>query len=420
MTAKQRTLTALVAVLLHVGASLWLGQGAGMFEKFTSLMFEGADAREFRDVGNYLLGISDELPRQSFELRPILFPLYLVALLQAGPQWFLLAQFTLLAAAIFLIAETLLWLFESRMVLALGLLLTFSSVTLLMAPYHAMSETMSVFLISAFVFFYTRHIMGAGASATLILATLMLALACIVKSIFLPFLTLFLLMHLPRFGALGWRRCAPLLLVALLPIAAQLTVTAKVLGYPLISTSGSYNFSLRFFPLVYGMQEQGVAAHYASPLAAEARSVHPEPRAQLRYVLAHPATTWNVSWRLWQDNFERGEGFYAQDQADQLTPFQYAVYRASMRIDRVVMACHLLLVPLLAIHSLVHWRRRDGHYQLVLLSYVMCIFLSSVLVYFQGDRIVLVTLPVVAVLYPAFLLSLSKASPAALRLRSGL
>ena len=419
MTAKQRTLTALFAALLHVGAALWLGHGVGLLEHFAEVLFSGADQREYRDVGNYLLGSSQEVPRQSFELRPILFPLYLVATLQAGPNWFLAAQLTLLAAAVFLLADTLLWLFESWLVLAIGLLLTISSVTLLLSPFHAGTETMSVFLISAFVFFYTRYAMGVGASGTLAAAMLMLALACIVKGIFLPFFALFILLHLHRFRALGWRRSALMLTLVSVPIAVQLTVTAKVLGRPGISAAGSHNFSWRFYPLVYGMAEQGVPAHYASSLAATARAVHPHPGAQLRYVLAHPATTWKVSWWLWQANFERAEGFYIDGQAAQLTPFQYAIYRTSMRINRVVMGCHLLFVPTLAIYALIHWRRWDGHYLLVLFSFVMSVFVFSVLVYFQGDRIVLVTLPVVAVLYPAFLLSALKAAPAGLHLRPG-
>ena len=417
MTAKQRTLIALFAALLHVGAALWLGHGVGLLEHFAEVLFSGADQREYRDVGNYLFGITQEVPRHSFELRPILFPLYLVATLQAGPHWFLAAQLTLLALTVFLLADTLLWLFESWLVLVIGLLLTLSSVTLLLSPFHAITETMSVFLISAWVFFYTRYAMGVGHSGTLSAAMLMLALACIVKGIFLPFFALFILLHLRRFRELGWRRSALMFMLVSLPIAVQMTVTAKVLGRPSISAAGSHNFSWRFYPLVYGMAEEGVPAHYASPLAARARAVHPHPGTQLRYVLAHPATTWAVSWRLWQANFERAEGFYLDGQAAQLTPFQYALYRTSMRINRVVMGCHLLFVPLLALYALINWRRRDGHYLLVLFSFVLSVFVFSVLVYFQGDRIVLVTLPVVAVLYPAFLLSALKASPAALRLR---
>ena len=419
MTAKQRTLIALFAAVLHVGAALWLGHGVGLLEHFAEVLFSGADQREYRDVGNYLLGNSQEVPRHSFELRPILFPLYLVATLQAGPNWFLAAQLTLLAITIFLLADTLLWLFESWLVLAIALLVTISSVTLLLSPFHASTETMSVFLISAFVFFYTRYAIGIGASGTLSVAMLMLALACIVKAIFLPFFGLFILLHLQRLREFGWRRAALMLILVSLPIAAQLAVTAKVLGRPGISAAGSHNFSWRFYPLVYGMAEEGVPAHYASPLAARARAVHAEAGAQLRYVLAHPATTWEVSWRLWQANFERAEGFYIDGQAAQLTPFQYAVLRTSMRINRVVMACHLLFVPALAIYLLRHWRRRNGHYLLVLFSFVMSIFVFSVLVYFQGDRIVLVTLPVVAVLYPAFLLSALRTAPAALRMRPG-
>ena len=177
MTAKQRTLIALFAAVLHVGAALWLGHGVGLLEHFAEVLFSGADQREYRDVGNYLLGNSQEVPRHSFELRPILFPLYLVATLQAGPNWFLAAQLTLLAITIFLLADTLLWLFESWLVLAIALLVTISSVTLLLSPFHASTETMSVFLISAFVFFYTRYAIGIGASGTLPVAMLMLALA---------------------------------------------------------------------------------------------------------------------------------------------------------------------------------------------------------------------------------------------------
>jgi hypothetical protein len=418
MTAKQRTVLALSAALLHVGAPLWLAHGVGLLEHFADWLFVGADQREYRDVGSYLLGLSGQLQRQSFELRPILFPLYLVATLQLGPHWFLAAQLTLLALSVFLLADTLLWLFESALVLTIALLFTLSSVTLLMSPYHAMTETMSVLLISAFVFFYTRYSFGGQHSGTLCGALLALALACIVKGIFLPFFVLFMLLHLPRFHELGWRRSALILLLVSLPLVAQLTVTAKVLGRPLISDAGRHNFSWRFYPLVYGLVEQGVAAHYASPVAAQARAVHADTGAQLRYVLGHPAATWAMSWWLWQANFERGEGFYEPGRADQLTPFQYAVFRASMRIDRVVMGCHMLLLPLLALHGLRHWRRRDGHYLLVLLGFVLSIFLSSILVYFQGDRIVLVTLPVVALGYPALLLSTLQASPAALRLRA--
>ena len=400
---------ALALAGLHVLLSLWLSSNIGILQVFQDHLFLGPDPKEYWHVGSALLGEVGDINIRSFELRPFLYPLYLGLAMKLGPRFYLLVQLVLLFFTIFFLMKTLLNIYAPKRILVLGALFTCVSATLLMAPYTAMSETFCVFLVSAFVYSYTTSFRTAEKHMSLFVSIALLSLSVCVKGIFLPFLVFFVLFHLVTKEITLSRRSLVLLLIALSPLLVQLLISYHYTGSAFISRAGSINFSWRFFPMVYGHAEFGLEfTGYASSMAKQAQADIPQLADQIRYVLSHPKSVLDIVWRLWRMNYlHGGQWLFIPDARgrvvpDQLTVFQRSIWDYTIYINTAIMWLHIVLVPMILGYC-IRWRYFWCARWLLMLSLLqLSIFLTSVLVYFQADRIVLVSLPIYAVIYPFF------------------
>ena len=379
-----------------------------MLHVFQEHFLNGSDQQEYLHVANVLLGRETEVVTHIFELRPFFFPLYLGLTLSVSPMFYLCAQLLCLIIAVFLLVKTVFKLCGSGLYVFIAMLFTLSSATLLMAPYQAMSESLCVLFISAFVYFYISYFTSGEKFYLLAYALFALTIAVCIKGIFLPFLCVFLIVHLVRKELFPSSKSAFIVILAFSPIIIQLGITQSILGSPTISKAGTYNFSSRYFPGIYGVAEFGQFAHYNSEEAEKARQEYPEITAQIGYLFEHPAAWATTTWSLWKHNYERGgEWLYFPDQSIQVTPKQHLFWKTSARIDTGIMWLHIIMMPL-AVVIIAFKMNSLGHspWLPMLMLLQLSIFLLSVLVYYQGDRIVLVTLPVFAVAYPFILKSL--------------
>lgn len=392
----------LVIALMHIVLSLLLSSEIGMLQVFQKYLFSTADANEYYRVAQAILGQTTEIHRQSFELRPFLFPLYLGVLLNIGVYFYLFCQLCLLAFSIFFILKTVLKICNKKFWLIPATLFTTTSASLLMAPYQAMTETLSVFLISVFIYNYTVY-MQQKTRLNLSVGLLFVSLGVCVKGIFLPFFVFAVVFHLVRGELIKNRREFVQFSIILLPIIIQLLISYIYIGTPLISKAGTFNFSWRFFPLVYGIAEHNQFAHYNSAIAKTARLNYPQLYDQIAYVVSHPRATLDVIWNMWKLNYLRGaEWLYIPTKPVTINAIHKVFWNASIKINTALMWLHILLIPLMFVYGLIFRKQTLFSWILVLIVFQLSVFLLSVLVYFQGDRIVLVTLPVYVALYAFF------------------
>ncbi len=301
-------------------------------------------------------------------LRGYLFPMVATALAQISPTLLFAAQTLAMTAGIFFLGKT-------EIALAGRILLTpaaLCSVSLLVAPSTMMTESFALALGAAATWSF-----AAGSRPAL--GTACLFLAAIIKPAFLPVALVAALMTL-RFN----RASLATLLFAIFLFIPQLILTHQIDGKAQLSSAGSYNVNMRFYPAVKGMVETGQFQSYKTDFAKAAQAERPDTKDQATYILSHPvaaARTWVMI--LTERHLTETSGFTYLDNAA-ARPDRAAAF---LRASGVLNAALLGLATFGAIGALVFLLRRPvAQWPAVLIA--PSILATAPLVYWQGDRVV--------------------------------
>ncbi|HEX5807750.1 MAG TPA: hypothetical protein VFY25_03735, partial [Anaerolineales bacterium] len=361
------------------------------------------DSRSYRDVGEWLFGRSDIT---SIDHRPWLYPLLLGltrTLFGSGAEsvmWVLqLLMWLASGALIYLGLQNTV---HSTALAMLGAGFFFSHPSPLLLTFHGMTETLNIFVISAFAWVLTTTLKN-----RIYYAIVLIALATVTKPIYLLFLILLVLYILARYRLntppatpVGrsslLNRKAPalkqpgLILVLLLPIWIQLALTLIAIGRPTLSTIGSYTFKNYLVADVY-LRTEGTEWRPTMELIKDW-----DMRQQLAYLSDNQRMTLlTIRSHLIDSNLLTGS-FYALGEGNRMKEFSITWNTAAAYI-------HLLMLPLVLYYLLS--KRYTQNKETIALLYICFVlqFLTSGISTGQEDRLLITALPLWIIAYLAMI-----------------
>jgi hypothetical protein len=348
------------------------------------------DSRSYRDVGEWLFGRSD-IP--SIDHRPWLYPLFLG-----------LAR-TLFADG----AEAVMWVFQLLMWLGSGALIYLSlqnttrSAVLamlgagffyahpspLILTFHGMTETLNIFLISAFCWVLTTSLKN-----RIYYAIWLIALATVTKPIYLIFLILMVIYVLVRYRQTPTFRQAGVVALLLIPIWIQLLLSFIATGNPTISRIGSYTFKNYLVADVY-LRTEGTEWRETMELIKDWNLGQ-----QLSYLWDHQRMTLlTVRSHLIDGNLWTGS-FFTLGQGNRMKEFAFNMNAISAYI-------HLLMAPLVLYYLLSPKYRENKETIGLLYACFLFQFLTSGISTGQEDRLIITALPMWIIAYLSVLKGMS-------------
>jgi len=390
------------------------------------------DARAYILVSDFLSGRIDSIPEHRIRVKPVLYPVFLMLRNVVGIRGFVLLQFLLNAASIFLVSTLVFRLTRSKVMAAISALPLIGSITLIYFSLFAMTEPLAVLLTSMTVFLVARHArLDSIDSALLVMAALTTA-ACIKPAylLCLVFWAIYvaglIVRNLRQYalekGERGFQaraivsacaRRAPLLLLMMLPLLVQAGVTYHTIGSVSGFSVGSNTFGEYHFPVLYGYAEAGRLGddfvNKTDPIASEAQRAHPETWDKVRYVAAHPLAEARAGlFILFKLNMvQKSRALFVTREIVPFKSLGKQITRFSQSVNITITCLHLaflFLVPFSAIICTDSFCRR-----FLLLGFALAWLLlgHAALTYWGGDRFVTLAIPAWASVYAvsAFVLS---------------
>lgn len=392
----------------YLVASLLLLAATGHLAHLDTLTAATSDAEGYLAYARAILGRGDVDPL-TLSLRPVGYPLFLagVELLPGRGVPLLAVQLLLNAVTLVVVHRAVRVLGGSAAVAGVGMAIIAVNLSLVFLSPHALAEPLGVMLLALVVLVLAHHARD-GAPRHRLGVLALLAVLTVVKPIALPFLLGWL--GVAVVGAIRSRDRGPgtvrqlaMIALALVPIAAQLVVTGLTLGRPVISEAGSYNLSRNLIPLVAGIEETRRGFALDDPRVEAVRAAHPTVGDQLGYLASHPASTLRAGAFLVQQNVLTGSIFVAYPPSAIDRPLVADALGWLARIVNGLLACAHVVV-MLALHggrvTFTPVVRRFTVPTLILGASILVLSLQT---YHQGDRVVLLALPVWAVAYPLLL-----------------
>ena len=356
------------------------------------------DSRSYRDVGEWLFGRSNIT---SIDHRPWLYPLWLgLARTFFGGRaesvvW--ISQFLMWLASGLLIYLALHNGTKSTVLSMIGAGIFFSHPSPLILTFHGMTESLNIFLISAFCWVLTTALKN-----RIYYALLLIALATVTKPIYLLFLILLVIYIIAQYKrstivprALGGGpvdkqaqrlRQAGFVALLLLPIWIQLLLSFIAVGKPTISTIGSYTFKNYLVADVY-LRSEGTEWRETTNLIEDWNL-----QQELTYLWQHQRMTLlTVRSHLIDSNLLTGS-FFALGDGNVLKGF-------SITMNVVAAYIHLLMSPLVLYYLLS--KKYTENKETIALLYICFLlqFLTSGISTGQDDRLLITGLPLWIVAY---------------------
>ena len=350
------------------------------------------DSRSYRDVGEWLFGRADNT---SIGIRPWLYPLLLgLARTVFGGRaesvvW--ISQFLMWLGSGVLIYLSLQNRTKSTVLSMIGAGFFFSHPSPLILTFHGMTESLNIFLISAFCWVLTTTLKN-----RIYYALLLIGLATVTKPIYLLFLILlviYVIVQYQRSGALGAMdketskfRQIGLVALLLIPVWVQLLLSFVATGKPTISNIGGYTFKNYLVADVY-LHTEGTEWRETMKLIEDWNL-----RQQLTYLWDHQRMTiLTVRSHLIDSNLLTGS-FFALGEGNRLKEF-------SVTMNVISAYVHLLMLPLV-LYYLLSTRYRDNK-EIIALLYICFLlqFLTSGISTGQDDRLLITALPLWIITY---------------------
>jgi len=273
----------------------------------------------------------------------------------------------------------------------IGAGLFFSHPSPLILTFHGMTETLNIFLISAFCWVLTTALKN-----RIYYALLLVALATVAKPIYLLFLILlviYVIVQYQRSGALGAMdketskfRQIGLVTLLLLPIWIQFLLSFVATGKPTISNIGSYTFKNYLVADVY-LRTEGTEWRETMKLIEDWNLPQ-----ELTYLWEHQRMTLiTIRSHLIDSNLLTGS-FFALGEGNRMKEF-------SITMNVVSAYIHLLMLPLV-LYYLLSTKYRDNK-EIIALLYICFLlqFLTSGISTGQDDRLLITALPLWIIAY---------------------
>ncbi len=370
-----------------------------------SLFFSANDAQGYKLIADYYVsfGHSERPPNDLLKLRPFLFPLYLGVYHLIGIAGFQLLQLVMNTTSLWLLFVSVKAVTGRPWIAYVSGVLIALNPTFNFIAFHALTETVSIFLICLFIFLVEQYAEDPRETKLFWPAIVLSALVCI-RPIVLPFWCVFMGYYCvasfrTRRASVG--RTA----LSLIPLVVQLVIAFAMTGSATISSAGRIVFEDWYFPAVYTQTEYGRFISRKSDEAKMGKELFPAVPDKINYVVEHYRESLTVYFRtLLHRNLIDGTYFARPpvNAAGSQEPFINYVERWAKYLNRLFTCIHVVMLAL-ALTAVIMWRNLGRRHKLWTVYYVFAtlLVLPAGLTYNAGDRYVTVADPVWLVAYAA-------------------
>lgn len=382
---KNRTLFLLLGVATIVTGLLFsLGTGV-LFSTWAQRVEFNGDSTEYLQLAEMLIGKNDHVLARTVLLRPPLFPAYLISYLLFGSAGFVSLQLLLSISSVFLLFLGLLNLTASRIWSFAGALFLSLIPSFQLLAFFALTETLTVFLSCVAIYLFSRWYRTRRLQDWLFL-TLAAGLLTLVKQAVFPLYLmcmLGLLVHLYRARA-GHLRGFLVTLILSGPFMVQMAYSQIYAGTFSMGTTGTFNFDVRFFPAVYGQAKFSRFVDYQSEEAKTAEKEFPSHEEKVDFVRTHALDALRMYFRiLWEENVRSGSNHALLFKGS----FARPIWEWSRIWNRVLLAQFFLSC------LVVVYRRQYRADAIWFALSGLLLLVGAPMTYWQGDRILLVSMP---------------------------
>jgi len=366
------------------------------------IAFSTPDAVTYKDVADWLAhGVQSE----SISTRPILFPLILLITTKLGGAygiwiaqvifWFLTINFT------FLVVKQLT---KNYVFAALGGLIIMSNLSLIAMTLHALTELITVFLLSAMLFFLGRKIEQFREVHFFHTCMFFLVLLSILKPVFsIPLFSILFIVFPLFYLRKHWEYPKNILklFLLLLPLLVQLTIIKTKYNQTKISLISSMTLSEYLVP--QGIQKiESISREEAVKKAWSFSS-----KEQANYIVEHLSTYSHLFKKNITDNITGKSTFLSYPKGHGNVHFAKFMKSYNENTLKVHYAFFILIIPLLFIFLI-----KKNYSILIFLMFIYGLGAYYVIVtgisFWQGDRLTLGSIGIWACLYPFILFSYFK------------
>lgn len=393
-----------IGYLSFVVVITWLTGHLGEIGNEALFFSSWTDAAGYRQLADYAvsLGQTERPPDYLLQHRDFLFPVYLGLYHVVGVGGMQLFQLMLNVLSLWCVYVALEISTRRRWpgCLACAILALTPSFTLL--AFHALTETIALFLVSAFALLLARHC-WLKESEHLPPAVGILSLLVCIRPIAFPFWVLvsayYWFVWRKTHRVSGWQ---PILLAS--PIVVQALLSSAINGSPAVASVGWVAFEEWFFPVVYQLQEYGRFDGRESQQALEGLRRFPSLAGKLAYVLRHYDTS-VVSYAklLLGEHLLAGSNFAHTRLPGANSGVVRMVEGWSILLSRLFLFghCAMFLVVLSLRRRRPGWRPEFGVSVCYLFAAIL--ILPAGLAYLQGDRYMLLAEPLWLIAHGAVL-----------------
>lgn len=368
----------------------------GYLESLSDTMFWSPDSRSYRAVGNWLFGIENT---NATITRPFFYPLMLnLARSFASSYGIWCYQFLLWILSGVLLYYSIKTI-TNNIVLSVGVVFIFASnLTLLLLTLHALTEVTVTFLLTILIVLIINKRKYRDDHFWL-LVIFIVSLLTVTKPVFIALLFAVLVYRIPVFILNIKKRKHKLrllgyIILALCPVLIQLSIMEVKHNEFTISKIGALAVKNYYFAKVYGevndMSLDQAREHISSY----------DQKEMLEYLLTHYEASLDTYFWTLKDNFLAGSNFINHPNTyTHLSNYMKIINKVYFRLHVLMMLPSVIL--LIVLFKKKHWI--DWEIIVCLMLPMYLIMLTSGITFWQGDRIILPSLPLWLVLYSVVL-----------------
>jgi hypothetical protein len=368
-----------------------------------SVFFATNDAQGYRLLADYYTSFGHAERPSDFllQMRPFLFPVYLGLYRLIGVAGIQVIQILMNIVSLWLVFVSIKSLSNRSWVAGLCATALALTPSFNFIAFHALTETVSIFLICVFIALIVDHFQK-DRQSSLFVATFAVSLILCMRPVVLPFWIL-----LVGYCGTYWLRqrsralWQPLLIIA--PILCQLMISWAVTGSGTVASVGAHGFATWFFPVVYGQQEYGKFSHRKTPEGQEGLSRYPESKDKLLYVAKHyPTAIKSYLSLLIGEHLLAGSNFVVAGISEHAgRPIMRFLEWWSAKLSRVFACIHVFMLGVMTFWIISGRPLFAEKAALACYVFAILLILPAALAYWQGDRYIVLAEPLWLVTYGA-------------------
>jgi hypothetical protein len=268
--------------------------------------------------------------------------------------------------------------------------------------FYALSENLCIVLVCLFMVFLVDHFQRERQTSLYIATFIMTLLVCIKP------IALFASIVLVTYAVISWIKdhqkkiWQPVAFLS--PVLCQLVVSFMMTGSVAPASAGGTVFANWYFPVLYGQVEYGKFLHRKTPEGQEALRRYPETKDKVEYVAKHFPTAMKTYLSLLVgQHLLAGSNFVAAgipDHAERrIAPL---LQWWSAMLNRFFFCVHLLMLGVMAFWIVSGRPLVSEKASLTCYVFAILLLLPMGLVYFQGDKYIILSEPLWLLTYGTF------------------